>query len=82
MSFSTWGDRDGFHEEFSEDALYAEAESYAAGLSAGDEIHDAVDGDHIAPWRHLLPAMLAYRGLLIAPTTVEGTWVVLEARAA
>jgi hypothetical protein len=52
----------------------AQAEGYAATLRAGDHIWEETDGPTIAPFRALLPAALALRGLQVE--TVPGGWVV------
>jgi hypothetical protein len=55
--------------------LLAEAIFYASCLNPGDEIDETVDGSHVAAFRHLLPAALAKRGLLLELRT-DGSWVV------
>lgn len=45
--------------------LRAAAERYAGCLVIGDSIRDDVDEEVIRPFRHLLPALLAKRGLVL-----------------
>lgn len=58
--------------------LYIEAEEYAASLYQGATILDDVDAEYIAPFRHLLGAVLCKRGLALEP--IVGGWLVVSSR--
>jgi hypothetical protein len=59
-------------------ALRLRALEYAATLDRGAKIVDEIDGDVIAEFRHLLPAALALRGLVLVPLRSD-VWEVRNA---
>ncbi len=56
------------------------AETYVAGLRAGDKILMEVDWQMVKPIFHLLPGLLWTRGLRLERIGLEG-WVVMGAKA-
>ena len=54
------------------EAIRRAAEDYVAALAIGDAIVEATDGPIIAPFRLLIPAALAKKGLQLVQ--IEGGW--------
>lgn len=57
-------------------SLRCSAEEYASSLEVGDRIVEDTDGPQLAPIRHLLPAALARRGLML--DQVAGGWRIIR----